>query len=313
MNDYSKIFELIEESEVITIFGHMNPDGDCYGSEIGLREALRHFYPQKKVYAIGGGYTRVPQDFPTFDDVDDETIKKSLAIIVDLSNKARINDERAFLAQKSIKIDHHIFTEKFCDVEYIETDKVSCTQVLTNILLTHFDYLPQSVANPLFLGLVTDSGRFLYSPLDENVMNIASKLLSFKAETKKIYDTLYETDLESLRFKAYVYQNFMIDDGVAYMVFTKEQLKKMGMNKNMAAPQVNLISNIKGCFAWVFFAEGEDGIVRVELRSNGFPVQPIAVKFGGGGHLQASGCTLNDINDYVKVVEALKERYQCQK
>lgn len=93
------------------------------------------------------------------------------------------------------------------------------------------------------------------------------------------------------------------------MVFTKEDLLKQNISKNSAASQVNLIANIKGCFSWVFFAEGEDGMVRVELRSNGHPVQPIAVKFGGGGHLQASGCVLSDIKDYIKVVEELKNSY----
>lgn len=185
MNDYSKIFELIEKYDVITIYGHVIPDGDCFGSQIGLKEAIKHFYPHKQVYALGGGFNRVPSGMSTFDMVDDEVIKKSLAIVVDLSNKARINDERAFLAEASIKIDHHIFTEKFCDYEYIETDKISCTQILTNILLSKFDYLPEKAASPLFLGLITDSGRFLYSPSDADCLNVAAKLITFGARSKR--------------------------------------------------------------------------------------------------------------------------------
>ncbi len=311
MSDYSIIFKLIEKYDVITIFGHIVPDGDCYGSELGLKAAIKHFYPNKEVYALNEGvFSRIPDGFASFDLVSDEKIKESLAIVVDLANYARLGDLRANLAKESIKIDHHIFAEKFCDYEFIETDKVSCTQVLTNILLSHFDYLPADAASYLFLGLATDSGRFMYPPFTENLFNVAAKLVSFGACVKEIYDKLYEVDPESLRFKAYVYQNFSIDAGVAYMVFTKEDLEKLGMNKNSAGSQVNLIANLKGCFAWCFFAEGDDGICRVELRSNGHPVQPIAKKFGGGGHIQASGCTLNDINDYKKVIEELKKSYE---
>ena len=95
--------------------------------------------------------------------------------------------------------------------------------------------------------------------------------------------------------------------------FTKEILKELNIEKNQAAPQVNLIGNLLGCYAWVFFAEGEDGMVRVELRSSGFPIQPVAVYFGGGGHLQASGCVLEDINKYQQVIDKIKENYRSYK
>lgn len=311
MNDkYAEVFKLIEEAETITIFGHIYPDGDCFGSEIGLKLALSHFYPQKKIYAIGGGYRSVPKSFPSFDEVDDETIANSLAIIVDLSNAARINDPRGLTAKKKIKIDHHIFTEVFADVEIIEDDRIACAEILAKMLLDHFGSLPQLAAEALYLGITTDSGRFLYSPVDEKLFTTVSRLLALKIDVKKIYDALYEVDPKSLRFKAYVYQNFKIEDGIAYMVFTKEILKEINMEKNQAAVQVNLIGSLKGTYAWVFFSEGEDGAVRVELRSNSFPVQPVAVAFNGGGHLQASGCVLRDISDYNKVLAKMKENHE---
>lgn len=306
---YEEIFKLIEENDTITIFGHIYPDGDCFGSEMGLKLALSHFYPNKKIYAIGGGFKSVPAGFEPFDEVDDATISDSLAIIVDLSNAARINDPRGLTARKKIKIDHHLFTEVFADVEVIEDDRIACAEILAKMLLDRFGTLPKKAAEALYLGITTDSGRFLYQPVDEKLFTTVSRLLALNIDVKKIYDALYEVDPSSLRFKAYVYQNFKVEDGIAYMVFTKEILKEINMEKNQAAVQVNLIGSLKETYAWVFFSEGEDNMVRVELRSNGFPVQPVAVAFNGGGHLQASGCVLSDINDYTKVLSMIKENH----
>ena len=313
MNLYDEFFKMIEKNDTITIFGHMFPDGDCYGSEIGLKQALLHFYPDKKVYAIGGGFKRIPSDFPGFDEVDDETIKNSLGIAVDIGDTPRLNDKRILTAKERIKVDHHIFTEKFCDLESIEDDRVAACEIISNLFLYKFGYLPKEAAEPLYLGITTDSGRFLYSPVDEKLFKTVSDILKSNVDTKRIYDALYTVDPESLKFKAYVYQNFKIDSGVAYMVFTKEILKELNIEKNQAAPQVNLIGNLLGCYAWVFFAEGEDGMVRVELRSSGFPIQPVAVYFGGGGHLQASGCVLDDINKYQQVIDKIKKNYRSYK
>ena len=118
-------FKLIEQYDTITIFGHIYPDGDCYGSEIGLRETLRHFYPNIKIYALGSGFKRRPKDFPGMDEVDDETIKNSLAIIVDLAGLDRLEDKRATTALALAKVDHHIFQQAFGVVDIVKEDYVS--------------------------------------------------------------------------------------------------------------------------------------------------------------------------------------------
>lgn len=305
---YQEVFNLIEKAETVTIFGHIFPDGDCYGSEIGLKMALRHYYPDKKIYAIGGGFNRVPSGFPGFDEVSDEVIAGSLAIIVDLANKERLNDQRALLAPVRIKIDHHVFVEKFADVEVVEDGRVSCAEILTNIIAERFGAIPPEAAGPLFLGIVTDSGRFLYDPVDADLFRTVSRLLETGIDVKKIYEALYTVDLDSLKFKGYIYQNFRIEDGIAYLAFSRQQLAELGISRDQAAVQVNAIGSIRGCYCWVFFAEGESD-VRVELRSSGFPVEPIARRFKGGGHLQAAGCKLSALEEYRLVLDVIKHSH----
>lgn len=311
MND---LFELIEQYDTITIFGHIYPDGDCYGSQCGLREALRYFYPDKKIYAIGSGFSKTPDYFAKMDEVDDETIKNSLAIIVDLAGRDRLEDKRALIAKDFAKIDHHIMQEHFGTVEIVIEDRVSATLIITELLVNKFNYLPASAAGPLLLGLITDSGRFQYQPCDETTFFYASKLLEFGANIKDIYDTLYVVEEKSLRFKGYIFMNYQKhEDGIAYMVLPKEVLTEYGYDENSGAGFVNSIAGIAGMKAWIFFTEAEDGHVRVELRSSDFPVQPTAVAFNGGGHRCASGCRLAQLSQYKEVVEHLAKRIREEK
>lgn len=302
------LFNLIEKYECVTIFGHIYPDGDCYGSEIGLREALRYYYPNKKIYAVGSGFSKRPIAFPAMDDIDDKTVSESLAIIVDLSTTDRLEDPRALNAKEIAKIDHHVFQQHFGTVEIVKEDYVSATLIIAELLLSRFESLPKSSAGPLLLGLITDSGRFLYPPIDEKTLTIASRLVSCGADFKEIYDSLYVVEEQSLRFKGYIFLNYQKDEaGIAYMVLPYDVLKKYGYDENSGAGYVNSLANISGMKAWVFFAESESGSVRVELRSSDFPVQPTAVKFGGGGHRCAAGCRLNKLEDYRELLDSLAE------
>ena len=110
------------------------------------------------------------------------------------------------------------------------------------------------------------------------------------------------------RLKGFIGYNFQTTkSGIAYIVLNKETIKSLNVDYNYASAMVNTLSGMKGYPVWCSFAESENGLVRVELRSKNFNVQQIAIKFNGGGHLKASGCKLENINDYKKVIEALED------
>ena len=315
---YKKIWEKIKENDVITIFGHVIPDGDCYGSELGLKNAILENFPNKKVYALGSG---LPKFFPLvgeMDKVEDEVIKSSLAIIVDTANLSRIEDQRYSLAKDIIKIDHHLLQDHFGEPEVIINDKISCTQIIGDMLMSLNIPFGKATALPLFLGLVTDSGRFLYQPIPENAYRVAGALSATGIDVQSLYDLLYEVDEKILRFRGYIYCNYKkTKNGVIYLTIPKEVVNEYGLDYNTCASLVNSVSGIKGSPIWVFFSEADNGLVRVEFRSKGVPVQPTAVKFGGGGHVQAAGCRLDTLEDYKYVVEELDrvlgEHLKCLK
>ena len=87
---YKEIWNRIRSYDSIVIFGHINPDGDCYGSQIGLKNAILDNFQDKKVFIVGTGYPKLFSLMGSLDQVDDDTIKNSLAIVVDTSNQYRI-------------------------------------------------------------------------------------------------------------------------------------------------------------------------------------------------------------------------------
>ena len=93
-----RIFEKIKDNDIITIFGHVKPDGDCYGSQIGLKDAILATFPNKQVYVLGTGLPKFFKRISPMDEVGDELIKKSLAIVLDVANKERVEDQRFLMA-----------------------------------------------------------------------------------------------------------------------------------------------------------------------------------------------------------------------
>ena len=90
---YKEIWDKISKTKIITIFGHVVPDGDCYGSILGLKNLIKANFPDKEVYALGTGLPKYFDLVGRMDEVDDTIIESSLALILDVANLARIEDQ----------------------------------------------------------------------------------------------------------------------------------------------------------------------------------------------------------------------------
>ena len=134
---FEKISNLIEQYDSVVIFGHHHPDGDCYGSQIGLRELLKKHYPNKKVYAVGSGLPDMFSLIGEMDNFSEEVIKESLAIIVDANDVSRMEDMRITKAKAFCKIDHHMDLKTFTEGPEVIDDKAD---FLTTVNPTDFSY-----------------------------------------------------------------------------------------------------------------------------------------------------------------------------
>jgi phosphoesterase RecJ-like protein len=299
------LLQLIKRFDTITIFGHVFPDGDCYGSQIGLKEAIKTTYPHKAVYALGSGYENFHDLITPMDRVDDAIIAQSLALVVDVADAPRIEDQRYQTAQVVFKIDHHIPLYQFGNHQWVDTTMIAVAEMITSFVINQRLKLSTKGAMALALGLITDSGRFLYGQVTSHTFDCMSQLVKMGADLHLIYDRLYEKSFKSMSFESYVYQNYKTTpNGLIYCVFSKEQLRILDMDAVRAASRVNLLSNIRYYPVWAFFAE-DDQDVRCEFRSAGPDVQTIAYKYGGGGHLQASGCHVKQIEQINQIIAAI--------
>ena len=145
-------------------------------------------------------------------------------------------------------------------------------------------------AKALYTGMVTDSGRFRYDSTSANTFRLASTLMEQKFDLNDIYRKLYADDFARIRLKAqFVLKIKFTDCNVAYIYTTREEMAELNVDTfTVSRGMVGTMSDIKGVDIWVNFTETEQGVL-CELRSSKYNINPIAVKYGGGGHAKASG------------------------
>ena len=284
-NEVKQIIEAIKKYDVIILHRHSSPDGDAIGSQVGMRYLIEENFPDKKVYITGdpaGRYSFVKGCEPT--DLPDELFDGALSIILDTPDVGMIADNRCEKAALSIRFDHHIFCRKWCDIELIAPDCESCC------------------------GLVTDSGRFRYDSVNAATMRRAAVLYDAGADAQTIYANLYKEDLDKVKMRAaFLTKAKFTEHNVGYLFNTAEEVAALNVDAfTVSRGMVNVMADIKGVNIWVNFTETDKGVL-CELRSSGYNINPIAVKYGGGGHAKASGATLKDFDEARKMLKELDE------
>lgn len=293
---FEAILKAIEEHDTIIIHRHNRPDGDAMGSQIGLKHAILENYPNKLVYTVGDnpgffGFIEGTQ----VDDIPDETYHNALAIILDSGSRHMISDDRYKLAKTTVRLDHHIFCEKIADYEVIDTSFESCCGLVAEMIHECGWKLNPVCATALYTGMVTDSGRFRYDGTSSRTFRLASMLMEQPIDTNTLFRDLYADNFESKKLKAsFILKIQFTPKNVAYIYTTQEEFNSLGMDTfTISRGMVNTMADIKGVDIWVNFTETEKGVL-CELRSSKYNINPIAVKYGGGGHAKASGATVAD-------------------
>ena len=293
---FETIISKIEQYDSIVIFGHINPDGDCYGSQIALRNILRDKYPKKKIYSVGSGLKRFFDYLGKMDEVSDEIITHSLAILVDSNDIKRLEDKRAVNALDFAKIDHHIDTFSFHEgPEIIDTSATSTAELIYRFAKEQILPISKISASALYYGIMTDTARFQFADDFVKMFDIVKDLCALGADPialNKVNNLMPES---TLLIKSYIYQNVIKNDnGIIYVFASKNDRKRLGVTSQQIVSNTVLISYIENYPIWLIATETDNGGMQVEMRSNGINVQQIAASFGGGGHAYASGFTISE-------------------
>ena len=304
---FEKITEQIKNFSTVIIHRHKNPDGDALGSQIGLKEIIKANFPEKQVYAVGDSSARYSfMEGSVMDIVPDELYKDALAIVLDTSASALISDPRYKNAKATARIDHHIFCESICADEVTDTSFESCCGLITAFAMEADFKIPSLAAKSLYTGMVTDSGRFRYDSVNSRTFLLAARLMQEKFDTSDIYTNLYADDYRFIKLRAeFVLKIQFTGQGVAYIYTTKDEAKTYGVdNFTLSRGMVNTMGEIRGIDIWVNFTETDDGVL-CELRSSKYNINPVATAHGGGGHAKASGATLKDRAEAMRMLDEL--------
>ena len=304
---FEAILNEIKQYDTVILHRHSRPDGDALGSQIGMKHLLLENFPEKKIYIVGddAGFYGFMED-SVMDDIPDSAFDGALSVILDCGAPSLVSDDRYAMAAKTARMDHHIFSGKFADVEVVDPSFESCCGMVAQFALESGLRLNPLAAKSLYTGMVTDSGRFRYDCTSARTFRLAASLMEQGFDTNAIYKDLYADDFESKKRKAlFTLKTRFTPNRVAYIYTTLEELQEMGLSTfTVSRGMVNTMADIKGTEIWVNFTETEIGVL-CEIRSAGVNINPIAVKYGGGGHAKASGATVPDRDTAMAMLEDL--------
>lgn len=306
-----QIFDRILKYDTIIISRHKRPDGDASGSTMGLAEILKTSFPEKQIFLDNEDYAAytafLGEEGPHPSDADYEN---ALVIVIDTGTIDRVSNSRVRIGKELVKIDHHIDAVPYGDVSWVEEERSSACEMIVDFFVTFKDrlVLNKKAATCLYTGMVTDSGRFQYQGTNADTLRAAAVLLDRGLDLERIYANLYMAPFDVTMFEAELTRKIRRSEhGVAWLYITRNFRISRGMSHEDASNSVSLMDKIKDSMIWLAFIENDDGTVRVRLRSRFVEVEPLARKYHGGGHANASGATLQNKKEAMELLKDADE------
>ena len=307
-----EIFEFIEAHDLITIFNHESPDGDAYGSSRGLALFLRQQYPNKEILIASQDSGSLEHFFLKADDVSDELIKESLAIVCDTANSARI-DGNALLAKKVIKIDHHPALDNYGDINLVDSSISSCSEIIAHLIFSKVPSVSQDIARTLYAGMLTDTLSFSISSVNSQTLLMASKLLESGFDVGEIHNELFQVSDNVYDYVTYLRSHATeTKEGLIYCYIEPEILERFNLTINQAKEVVNTYKEKESAEIWLLLIKQPNGLYRTTMRSRNITINDIASDFGGGGHRFAAATRDLDFSQTKELLKELTNRLNTQ-
>jgi phosphoesterase RecJ-like protein len=307
-----KIYNEIKKYDKIVIARHVGADPDALGSSLGLKEIILNTFPNKKVYVVGLSASKF-RYIGELDKFSEDLYRDSLLIITDTPDKARVDGVDPSKFKRTIKIDHHPFIEKYCDIEWIDDTASSASQMIIELAFKSKLKINLEAAKKLYIGLVADTNRFLFYYTTPKTFALVSRLLEeTKLDFSKLYDQLYMRSFKEVKFGGYIADHLKITkNGFGYLKIDEETLEKYNVDAATAGNMVNNFNYIDGVYVWgIFSIDKQNSNIRGSIRSRGPIINETVSKYNGGGHIYACGVRLKDfeetdmlINDLDKLCE----------
>ena len=302
---FKEIYKKIEEFNTIVIARHIGVDPDALASQLSLRDAIKLTFPEKKVLAIGTGSAKFYQ-VGKLDKL--EKVNNALLIVLDTPDKKRVDSVDFSQFSYMIKIDHHPFVEKYCDLEYIDDTASSTAEIIMNFIMNVGLECNKNIAETLYLGLASDSNRFLFDSCNSKTFGLVSIFLDkYKFELSEVYKKLYLRPMNEVRLEGYIALNMTVtDNGLGYIKITNEILNQLEVDSASAGNMINNFNFIKEVLVWATITEDiKNNQIRVSIRSRGPEINEVAERYNGGGHKFASGAKLATFTEAMQLMQDL--------
>jgi bifunctional oligoribonuclease and PAP phosphatase NrnA len=323
--EFKKVQDIILEYNNFIITSHVNPDGDSLGCELSLARFLRKLGKSAKIF----NHNETPKFYEFLDPQKEITKFKSelhkefianteVIFIVDTNQSDRLRSlETSVLQSNAIKvvIDHHLEAGNFANHYLIDKEATSTAEILYQLFVSINEKLiDHSIAQPLYTAIMTDTGSFRFPRTDTETHQIISELLQHDVDPTEAYSKVYESwSLGRMRLLGEILDSMKTEYGgkLAYIVATQKMFELTGTTEVETDNFTNYPMSVEGVQIGLLFNELEDG-VKISFRSKGnIPVNELAKEFGGGGHKNAAGARLFDVDlhETIKQVITKAKKY----
>jgi phosphoesterase RecJ-like protein len=322
--DFNATVRALREAERVLLVTHESPDGDALGSLVAMKLACEQL--GKDVVAYLTPETGLPREYAFMDlagvlRAPPEDCESRVLVALDCANARRIGPDQSphERAASILNIDHHHDNSRFGDVNLVIADASSTAEILAEILAALEIDLTPSLAEALYIGVLTDTGRFQYGNTTPKTLRLAADLLESGADAHRIFQDLYESiELGKFRLLGRALENAtVLDEGRLIVAsLSREDFAKAGADEPLAEGIIDYLRAVAGTDMVALIREPPlDGSLpsrKASLRTthSGIDVSAIARQFGGGGHRQAAGFSTDQ--DVDELIVALQAAYQGQ-
>ena len=302
---FNEIYKRIKEYDNIVIARHIGVDPDALCSSLALRDSIKLTFPNKNVIAVGSG----SQKFGGIGKIDKYVnMDNALLIVTDTPDKRRVDTAIVDTFKYKIKIDHHPFIEKFCDIELIDENKSSTCEIIMEFLKEVDLECNDEIASLLFMGVASDSNRFLFNTCTSNTFKLISEYMDkYHIDLEELYPKIYSRPMCEVRLQGYISLNMKLtDNGVGYAIIDNNTQVEYKVDSAAAGNMINNFNFIEEAPIWVTVTEDiRNQFFRISVRSRGITVNKICERYNGGGHVHAAGARVKTIDEAMNLINDL--------
>jgi phosphoesterase RecJ-like protein len=322
-SDLQAVVAALREHDRFLVVTHENPDGDALGSLLATTIALRQLGKDVVMYLAGAGALPREYAFMPFDGLLRELppdMEERTLVAVDCAKADRMGPDSAPIdrARFVLNIDHHHDNSRFGDVNLIVADASSTGEVLRDVFGALGVELTPEIAEPLYIALVTDTGRFQYTNTTPKSLRLAAELVEAGADIHAVFQQVYESvEFAKLKLLARALERACVLEGglivVSYLVRT--DFAEVGAAEPYSEGIIDYLRAVEGAELAALIREPprDDAERRVSLRASidELDVSAIARAFGGGGHRQAAGFSSEASID--EITELIRQGFVAQR